>query len=172
MAGMATFNLSSASSIYSRPSLSLSKASSLSFPSKPSILPMLGFPRTPSRSRFPSNAVFDCSFFKVQLKKKKKSSEFILWFALQRFMHFLVTISKWVPTLKQMALLGEFWVFSISYPFFILYYYLISFYGIYLFISKYYIVNYVFYAGLSLIQNLQLKLWDLTYFALLSIIMN
>ncbi|GMY25700.1 elongation factor p [Fagus crenata] len=65
MAGMATFNLSSASSIYSRPSLSLSKASSLSFPSKPSILPMLGFPRTPSRSRFPKIYAFSSNDIKV-----------------------------------------------------------------------------------------------------------
>ncbi|KAM3690016.1 hypothetical protein ACJW31_09G089700 [Castanea mollissima] len=49
MAGMATFNLSSASSsIYSRPSLPSSKASSLFFSSRPSILPMQ---RTPFRSR-------------------------------------------------------------------------------------------------------------------------
>ncbi|KAL4606470.1 hypothetical protein ACB098_09G092000 [Castanea mollissima] len=64
MAGMATFNLSSASSsIYSRPSLPSSKASSLFFSSRPSILPMQ---RTPFRSRIlPKIYAFSSNDIKV-----------------------------------------------------------------------------------------------------------
>ncbi|XP_030926866.1 uncharacterized protein LOC126692555 [Quercus robur] len=64
MAGMATFNLSSASSsIYSRPSLPSSKPSSLLFSSRPSILPMQ---RTPFRSRIlPKIYAFSSNDIKV-----------------------------------------------------------------------------------------------------------
>ena len=73
--------------------------------------------------------------------------------ALQRFMHFLVTISKWVPTLKSTALLGKFWVL---FPKDILQL-LLAFNWV--LISKSCIVcvcvcvNYVFFEGLSLTKG-------------------
>ncbi|XP_041024074.1 elongation factor P [Juglans microcarpa x Juglans regia] len=65
MAGMATFNLPSASSIFFRASPSSSLTATLSRSFKPSILPMRGLSGKPFRPRFPKIYAFSSNDIKV-----------------------------------------------------------------------------------------------------------
>ena len=109
MTGIAAFNLRRCPSFC--PSSS-SSSSSFSISSMPSVLRMRGLTVTRRRRTLPStgfNLMYTYMYHVCKFRWQLYNSFFFLCLilCLQRYLHFLATTLRWVPTLKWMELLGK-----------------------------------------------------------------